>query len=134
MAGETVLPVETFPHDFQLLMRADNPLVAPVARWPIGVTDRDMVVDEARIRYATAGGAAETATLSYVPSGTAIGGTKVDVSAAGLIDRTADTNYDLVIDATTNIVPAGSLLFLTLSSAATVKGVLCTLRVRSQKK
>ena len=133
MPGETPVPTSQYPDDFQIASRIDNPLVAPVARTPIFVTDRDIVVDDCWIKYATAGGAAETAKLCYVPSGTAIGGTQVDITPTGLIDRTADTIYELVPTSTTNIVPAGATVFLLLSSAATVKGVGCVVRFRSRR-
>ena len=133
MPGETVLEISQYPDDFQLFTRCDNPLVAPVANHPIFIADRDLIIDVVTIRYATAGGAAETAKLKWVPTGTAIAGTGTDITSTGLIDRTADTNYALTVTTTANLVPAGAMVFLVLSSAATVKGVSVTVRVRSRR-
>lgn len=133
MPGDALLPTVQYPDDFQVLSRTDNPLVAPVARTPLFIADKDLVVDDCWIRYATAGGAAETAQLCYVPSGTPIGGTEVAITPTGLIDRTADTKYQLVPNTTGNIVPAGAVVFLLLSSAATVKGVCAAVRFRSRR-
>jgi hypothetical protein len=136
MPGETALPVSQYPDDFQTSQFLTNPLGTPVQHMPLMLTDRDIVVDAFKLRFATACSVSgRTGKLKWVASGAAASSAGTDITSAFPVDGAIDTNVDATVSTTGNIVPAGSMIVISFDSATltALAGVVGTLRFRSRR-
>lgn len=130
MPGQTAITVDKYPDDFTL---RSMPVVA-AQHMPLFVTDRDMVFDGGGFRYSAAVGGAALATLKWVPSGTAASAAGTAISNPGNANTTVDTNTALTALTGANIIPAGSLVVMSLSAAVgSLAGVVFNGRFQSRK-
>ncbi len=121
-------------------------IVTPGQYTPLFVAERDMVIDDARLRYGTTNGGAMTATIAKAASGTALSSaTNITETGTGVVNMntTANTNYAFTMDdlgtlntkvPAENVVAAGSTVSLNLSTTRTnLANVVVTLRVSDLK-
>lgn len=135
MPGETVLPVEQYPDDFQIITWSGDPGTAQYV--PLFMADRDLILDKAWVRWEVDAGAACVANLAKVADGTIFSGTNVNLTT-DTIDMdagTVGTQYAWTVDAANNLIAAKSLVILEFGAAApaALGVVTITMRVRSRR-
>jgi len=138
MPGETVLPVAQYPDDFQIVTFSVD--VGTSTLVPLMLADRDLILDQAWVRYEAANTAGLTGTLVRADDGVALaaanGTTLVTLTSDTVnFNSTAATKFGWTLIATENLIASGKLVGLVFSGAANASlGVVTvTLRVRSRR-
>jgi hypothetical protein len=148
MAGETTLPAQYYPDDFQILTYPLNNTSALTVDTPWFYCDRNIIVDQVVINISTAGTGGSSplvaickttagtlaAPANVITSLTAISST-VSLAAAATTVMTTDSTTKF-LDKTTNFVDAGNWVVFdltgTMPSAALIGAI--TIRFRSRPK
>jgi hypothetical protein len=148
MAGETTLPAQYYPDDFQMLTYALNNFGALAVDTPWFYCDRNIIIDEVIVGVSTAGtgGSSPTVSISKTTGGTAatpalplaslvVISSTVSLAATGTTVMTTDSATKF-LDKTTNFVDAGNWVAFdltgTMPTAALVGAI--TIRFRSRPK
>jgi hypothetical protein len=147
MAGETTLPAQYYPDDFQQHTYVIHNYQALVVDLPWFYCDRNIIIDEVIVGVSTAGSGGTSPTVAICKT---TGGTiatpatplaslvaissGVSLAATGTTVMTTDSATKF-LDKTTNFVDAGNWVVFDLTSAVT-SGLLgaITIRFRSRPK
>jgi len=147
MAGESTLPAQYYPDDFEIQTYVIHNYQALVVDLPFFYCDRNIIIDQVVINVSTAGTGGLTPTIAIckttngtlaapanaITSLTAIS-SAVSLTAAATTVMTTDSSTKF-LDKTTNFVDAGNFVVFDLTSAVT-GGLLgaITIRFRSRPK
>lgn len=134
MPGETLVPVEQYPDDFQTISFSVDPGTGQYV--PLFLADRDLLVDKAWVRFETANGSALTGNLAKVADGVATS-TNTDITTTNEVNfnTAATTKVAMTVSTTENLIPAGYLVILEFNTtAASGLGIVTVqIRVRSRR-
>ena len=128
MAGQAL-------HDYSLNGVPDTTIIissvleADAVDHAVFVAPFDLVIEKASVRYPVAVGSTSTATLRAHASGVAddaSDATSVQVGSGVDMNSGTDTNHDFTIDATANVIPAGSAVMLRMTAAGSATFVTTT--------
>lgn len=135
MAGEAAIATTLYPNDFQTISFSVD--VGTSQFVPLFLTDRDLLLDAATVRFEAANGSALTGNLAKVADGVATS-TNTDITTTNEVNFNtgATTKVAMTPVATENLIAAGSLVILEFNAAAAagLGVVTIQMRVRSQRK
>lgn len=117
MAGQTVRQVQECSDvvDGVLTLAGTAGVTLALEQEPLLIARKRTVINKATFRYAVAEGSALTVKLAKVANAVAPG-TNTELSSAGDLDSTVDTNTELTITETANILEAGEMLIAKFSA------------------